>query len=463
MKMPTNSLSISLSDYPIPSTEGLEVQVLADATNNPELFQDYRTVVSGECFENEVNRAVWERLTEHQATGEDISFLTLRGIAPQQLINDVLGKTVSTPMQGLSNCRTLAKVHNDREVYKLCMELLVKASNHDLSMDDVSIIDKLRSSLESTTSVNYRRWEVDITQAQAEPDILIERGGKVFLSRSNLCVLVGRPKAGKTTVMSAIAAAAVTGKDCLGFSSKGNYQIVWFDTEQARDDSLTAWQCVYKLADLPIEKRKDLVFYNLRATPLKERLADISSYVRDNHPDIVIIDGLADLLYNPNDIEESRKLVDEIIRMNTAHDCGILAILHVNWRDEKARGHLGTEVQAKAENITLLAHTAGMDSSIKVTPQLTRKAPYDEFSFSFDENKSPVLVAMKDTIPSAVLTLLDGIVSGRFYKHKELISIMTQKGVGESNAKKYIGEAVRKGYLHKYNEGYVLEDGDLPE
>ena len=45
---------------------------------------------------------------------------------------------------------------------------------------------------------------------------------------------------------------------------------------------------------------------------------------------------------------------------------------------------------------------------------------------------------------------------GRNYRHKELLGILTKKGVGESNAKKLIGIAIEQCVIRRDNEGYSL-------
>lgn len=311
---------------------------------------------------------------------------------------------------------------------------------------------------------DWRKWQIDITQEQPAPIPLITRDGRNFLSRGNLCAIVGRPKAGKSTLLSAIVATAHTGRDCLGFQSEGNFKVAWFDTEQAPDDSARMWRGAYRLAGVPVENNENLIFLRLLETPLKERLRCIEAVVKETRPDIVILDGIGDILRNTNDIEESQAVVMEIRRINSQYECGIIAILHVNWRDEKARGHLGTILQHKAEAVVLLEHEAGMDSPSKVIPQLTRKAPFAPFSFAIDsETGMPYLSESATPTPPAISTLVDCIKSGRVYTHKELVQLMMGRGVNESNAKKYIGVAVEKGYLTKSANGYALNDNDLPE
>lgn len=310
---------------------------------------------------------------------------------------------------------------------------------------------------------NWRQWQVDITQVPPAPVPIIERNGRIFLSRQNLCTLVGRPKAGKTTLLSAIVATAYTGRDYLGFSSNGNFKTVWIDTEQAPDDSARVWRGVYNLAGIPVENNDALTFLRLLETPVKERIKCIEAVVKETRPDLVILDGIGDIVKNTNDIEESQAVVTEIRRINSVYDCGFVVILHVNWRDEKARGHLGTILQHKSENVALLEHTAGMDSPVKVTPQLTRKAPYSEFTFGIDaDTGQPVLMDAPAQMAPAIEILLGCILAGHTYRHKDLVSMMQERGVSESNAKKYIGEAVKKGYLLKLGEGYAKDDGDIP-
>lgn len=311
---------------------------------------------------------------------------------------------------------------------------------------------------------DWRQWQIDITQEQPDPIPLITRNGRMFLTRNNLCTIVGRPKAGKSTLLTAIVATAYTGRDCLGFSSYGHFKTLWIDTEQAPDDSARMWRGVYRLAGVPVQNDDALVFLRLLETPLKERLRCIEAVIQETRPDLVIVDGVADLMKNTNDIEESQAIVTAIRQINTRYECGIILILHVNWRDEKARGHLGTVLQHKSETVALLEHTAGMDSPVKVIPQLTRKAPFADFTFAVDaETGKPVLADSPAPTAPAIETLLDCMKVGRVYSHKELVQLMTGKGVGESNAKKYIGKAVDGGYIEKLADGYAIVDEDLPE
>ena len=204
-----------------------------------------------------------------------------------------------------------------------------------------------------------------------------------------------------------------------------------------------------------------------RRSPVDERLKCTEAVIQETRPDLVIIDGVADLMKNTNDIEESQALVTDIRRINAKYDCGIILILHCNWRDDKARGHLGTVLQHKSETVALLEHAKNtMDSATKVTPQLTRNAPFPEFAFTIDfESGLPMLADAPVQLAPSMEKLLECMKPGTTYRHKDIIKLMTEKGVKDSTARQYITRAFNQGYIEKTDSGdYVLaNDDDLPD
>lgn len=317
---------------------------------------------------------------------------------------------------------------------------------------------------------DWRQWQVDITQEQPAPVPLITRDGRMFLTRQNLCTIVGRPKAGKSTLLTSIVASAYTGRDFLGFSSDGHFKTLWIDTEQAPHDSTRMWRGVYRLAGVPpVAQDEKFIRLRLLDASVEDRIKCLEASIRETRPDLVIVDGVADLMKNTNDIEESQALVTDIRRINARYDCGIILILHVNWQNDKARGHLGTVLQQKSETVALLEHKGGMDSPTKVTAQLTRKAPFADFAFSIDlETGLPMLADAPAPIAPTIQTMLDCMTAGKRYRHKDIIQLMTGKGVKDSTARQYISRALDNKILKKMENGdYMLanddDDDDLPD
>jgi hypothetical protein len=67
----------------------------------------------------------------------------------------------------------------------------------------------------------------------------------------------------------------------------------------------------------------------------------------------VFIDGVADLCKSPNDDIEAFALVEHLAQLAIAHACPIILVLHENpsgLETGKTRGHLGSQLERKAES-----------------------------------------------------------------------------------------------------------------
>jgi RecA-family ATPase len=71
----------------------------------------------------------------------------------------------------------------------------------------------------------------------------------------------------------------------------------------------------------------------------------------------VFIDGVGDLAADPNDTAEAFELVQELHTLAITHECVIITVLHENPGSEtgKTRGHLGSQIERKAETNLRLA------------------------------------------------------------------------------------------------------------
>lgn len=82
----------------------------------------------------------------------------------------------------------------------------------------------------------------------------------------------------------------------------------------------------------------------------------------------VWLDGVADAVKSPNDEQEAIPLVRRLHGLAIKHRCTIVCILHLNpGSDFKSRGHLGSQLEQKAETVLQLKK-ATVDSGRSVTP-----------------------------------------------------------------------------------------------
>jgi hypothetical protein len=180
---------------------------------------------------------------------------------------------------------------------------------------------------------------------------------------ANLTAITSAIKTGKSAVIGAMAAAAMPHQqeaDLLGFSSSNpeDLALLWFDSEQSPDDF---WHCVYRAILRAGLREKPPWFHAYCLTGLGcnrawECVQEATKKGAEKHGGIhsSLIDGLGDLVADVNDPAESNAFVAELHDMAIQHDCPIIGAIHFNPGSEKSRGHLGSQVERKAEtNLTL--------------------------------------------------------------------------------------------------------------
>ena len=86
----------------------------------------------------------------------------------------------------------------------------------------------------------------------------------------------------------------------------------------------------------------------------------------------VLIDGIADLVADVNDPGECNAFVAELHDTAIKHDCPIVGVIHFNPGSEKSRGHLGSQVERKAE--TNLALEKDADETTVIYSTKNRRA-----------------------------------------------------------------------------------------
>lgn len=189
-------------------------------------------------------------------------------------------------------------------------------------------------------------------------------GGVVICTPGNLTAITAQAKVGKSALVSAMTAATMTDPkseadllSVVGFNPEGK-ALVYIDTEQAPDDfwhavnrakrrarvtEIPQWLLAYSVADLPAQIGRKAVAI---------AMADAAEANGGLHS--VIIDGVADLVLDVNDAEECNGVVAELHGHAIRYDCSIICVIHKNPGSDKTRGHLGSQIERKAEtNLTL--------------------------------------------------------------------------------------------------------------
>ena len=90
--------------------------------------------------------------------------------------------------------------------------------------------------------------------------------------------------------------------------------------------------------------------FNVRAVEWKERRSLLKEAVERYGPDLVIVDGIRDLVNDINDGVLAQEVMEELLHLATQKNCCIVCVLHQNKgsEDHNLRGWIGTELMNKA-------------------------------------------------------------------------------------------------------------------
>jgi len=250
---------------------------------------------------------------------------------------------------------------------------------------------------------------IDINKKIDYPPVCLSYGEKVLQSDKgdsiipialgtfgNLSVITAPPKTKKTFFVSLLASAFLSGTNIYGGEIKGHRgsgDLIHIDTEQG------AWHCS-KVFRRPLDMDRDIPkdkyhTFALRTIGFKERLEFIEYYLKENikEPSLVIIDGVADLCADVNNIEQSNQLVSSLMRLSQQQNVHIICVIHQNYGSQKlGTGHLGSALEKKAETVISLEANTVNKNWVTVKCGRSRGYSFETFSFEVNEKGLPTIV-----------------------------------------------------------------------
>ena len=197
--------------------------------------------------------------------------------------------------------------------------------------------------------IRARRITPDTTVPQH--DFLFRWGNQPCYARGELVALTGKAKSGKTFVCSILMALGIR-PQLMGLSRLHDepLRVVWIDTEQS-EDSTHDILChrIGSLIGGPIPDDQYFV-YNLRRDNWQDRLAWAELCIAQAKPDLVIFDGIRDVVGDINNYTEAQTVLDKLLSLASWSRACIVCVLHQNkaLEDKTLRGALGTELQNKS-------------------------------------------------------------------------------------------------------------------
>lgn len=272
---------------------------------------------------------------------------------------------------------------------------LVQKSNLEHKSLEVSMLEKDDFSDEELESY-LSKGEIKATDKVTIPPKILFVGDCTIATFGNFSASTGKAKSKKTFNISAMVAAAVTNTTVLNYRAclpEGKRKILYFDTEQSKYHCHNVLERIYKLSGLSVKKDDPrLLFWGLREYTPKLRIALID-YALRKHQEVglVIIDGLRDLMYDINNGKEATDVMTVLMAWTSVYDLHIHTVLHLNKNDNNPRGHIGTELENKAETVLIISKNLQNNSISEVRPMHMRDKEFSTFAFHIDDNKLAVL------------------------------------------------------------------------
>ena len=182
-------------------------------------------------------------------------------------------------------------------------------------------------------------------------DFLFRWDDRPCFARGELVALTGKAKSGKTFVCSLLMALAIR-PQIMGISRLHDepLRVVWIDTEQSEDSTQEILSHrISKLINQPIPDDQFFV-YNLRRDNWQERFNLANLCIVHAKPDLVIFDGIRDVVGDINNYTEAQNVLEKLLSLASWSGACIVCVLHQNKsiEDKTLRGALGTELQNKS-------------------------------------------------------------------------------------------------------------------
>lgn len=241
-----------------------------------------------------------------------------------------------------------------------------------------------------------------ITDDFEYPPIILKVNDSIIGTLGNFSASTGKAKSKKTFNITAIVASALINDFVLNYASSfpdTKRKILYVDTEQSPFHCQKVLNRIVELAEMSNKIHpENLEFLSLRRFTPEVRIAIIEEAIKNtNNLGLVVLDGVRDLAYDINSPSEATTLITKFMQWTDEYQIHIHTVLHLNKTDENTRGHLGTELNNKAETILKITKDEHDPDTSYISASNIRDRDFEPFGFSINELGLPIL--MKDYLP----------------------------------------------------------------
>lgn len=308
---------------------------------------------------------------------------------------------------GIESSKKHEKILSEYGVKRLALPLSGLKEEKDISdyfrkgytkKDFIKLFIELLDTLYSDTMAILKSCEIDYKNPPAKALEIISAGEVPLGTQGNLLCITGGEGTGKSNYIAALIAGSIREQeetiDTLGIEVIPNINhkaVLLYDTEQSEvqlHKNISNLLRRAKSDDMPTSFKA----FCLTSMSRKERLQAIIQSMDKFHYEyggiqLVVIDGIADLVRCANDEVESIAIIDELYRLAGIYQTCIVTVLHFIPNGLKLRGHLGSELQRKAAAILSIEKDDNPAISVVKAIKVRDGSPLDVPLMQFSWNK----------------------------------------------------------------------------
>jgi hypothetical protein len=324
----------------------------------------------------------------------------------------------------------------------------------------ISLFIDFLDTIYSETMAILKPCEIDFNNPPLQAELIVSINDVPIGTEGNLLGITGGEGTGKSNYIGSLIAGTVRNAsylvDTLGTTilpNTRNKAVLLYDTEQSETQLYKNISGMLKRAKL--NKMPDCFkAYCLTSMSRKERMQAIVQsmdrfYYQFSGIQMVVIDGIADLVRCANDEAESIAVIDELYRLAGIYKTCIVCVLHFIPNGMKLRGHLGSELQRKAAAILSIERDENPQISVVKALKVRDGSPLDVPLIQFSWNKEQMMHVYlgekpKEEKDKRKETELSGITrtifsNRKFYTYADLCEqLQSLLDVSERTAKSYI-------------------------